>query len=161
MEMCESIKVKAAELFCVIDEIIQNGSSAWITVTGMSMYPFLREDEDSVELSKISYDTVKKCDIVLVRRDCGGYVLHRILKKEKDCFYIIGDAQQWVEGPLKPEQLKARVIRIKREKHIIDCNNMLFKIASRIWMMLIPFRYKIIAAYSSLSHVIRPRSSSD
>ncbi|MEN6316032.1 MAG: S24/S26 family peptidase [Clostridiaceae bacterium] len=153
--MLESVKVKAVELFSVVDEVFQNGGSAWITVTGMSMYPFLREGVDSVELSKTSYDSVKKYDIVLIRRKCGGYVMHRILKKDKECFYIIGDAQQWVEGPLKPEQLKAYVTRIKREKHIISVNNMLFKIASRIWMILIPFRYKIISAYSRLSRFIR------
>lgn len=153
--MCQLKYVKASELFSVVDDIIKQGGHAWVTVTGMSMYPFLRDEKDSVELSGTSFETVKKCDIVLIRRVNGKYVLHRLLKKDKNCFYIIGDAQQCVEGPIKPEQLKACVTKIKREKHIINCNNIFFKVAGRIWLLLIPFRYKIITAYGKLSSIIR------
>lgn len=136
-------QVKAADLFKLVDELLEMENRAWITVTGMSMYPFLRENRDSVELSKTSFENIKRGDIVLIKRDCGAYVLHRVLKKEKNCFYIIGDAQQWVEGPLRPEQLHAAVTRIKRKQRIIDCSNTLLQIAAGIWLLFIPIRYKI------------------
>ncbi|NLK87539.1 MAG: peptidase S24 [Clostridiaceae bacterium] len=142
--MCELKKVRAAELFSLVDEILGNGERAWITVTGMSMYPFLREGRDSIELSSVTYDTVKKGDIVLIRRKTGQYVLHRLLKKERDQFYIIGDAQQWVEGPLNPGQLLAYVTRIKRGKQTIICNNIIHRCAAGIWLALIPYRNKVI-----------------
>ena len=72
----------------------------------MSMYPFLREDKDKVELAMTSFSCIKKGDVVLIKRESGEYVLHRVLKKSMDHFYIVGDAQQWIEGPLLPEQLK-------------------------------------------------------
>lgn len=153
--MHELVKIKSAELFPFIDELLQKDEKVWITVTGNSMYPLLREGIDSVELSKATFETVKKNDIILIKRKNGGYVLHRLLRKEKDCFYMIGDAQQWVEGPLYPEQLKAFVTSIKTRKHTIKCDNMLYKLCVKIWMLLIPFRYKIIKVIGKLGRLLK------
>jgi Peptidase S24-like. len=136
--------VKAAELFGLTDEILAQGGRVWVTVTGNSMYPFLKEVRDSVELSKASFENIKKGDIVLIRRISGAYVLHRVLKKEDNCFYIIGDAQQWIEGPLKPEQLHAIVTRIKRKGQVFANNYPLLKLCVSIWLFVIPFRYRIL-----------------
>lgn len=152
--MCELVSVKAADLFSLVDEILENGEKAWITVTGMSMYPFLREGRDSVELSGVTYDTVKRGDIVLIKRETGHYVLHRLLKKEKDCFFIIGDAQQWVEGPLDPSQLIACVTSIKRGGQIISCDNIILRCAVRTWLALIPYRRKTMQIYYRIRHLV-------
>jgi hypothetical protein len=148
--MHELVKVKAAELFSLVAEILNNGEKAWITVTGMSMYPFLREGKDSVELSSNSYDSVKRGDIVLIKRLTGEYVMHRVMKKDKSSFYIIGDAQQWVEGPLVSHQLIATVARIRRGKHIIDCNNMLLRCLVGLWLLIIPVRKMVMRMYYRL-----------
>lgn len=140
----EVMLIKAAELFSLTNDIFENGGHVWITVTGMSMYPFLKETRDSVELSKGTFSKIKKGDIVLIKRVTDEYVLHRVLKVNIDCFYIIGDAQQWVEGPLMPEQLQAVVTRIKRNKRVIKCNNLLLKLCVFIWFLLIPVRFKIL-----------------
>ncbi|QNU66612.1 S24/S26 family peptidase [Ruminiclostridium herbifermentans] len=139
--MCEVKKIKSAEMFPVIKEILDGGGRAWITVTGMSMYPFLREDEDSVELSSASIDTIKRGDIVLIKRVTGEYILHRVLRTEKDSFYIIGDAQQWVEGPLAPEQLVAVVTAVKRNKHQFTCQSKFWVLLVKIWINVIPLRH--------------------
>jgi Peptidase S24-like. len=144
--------VKAADLFEITKEIIDQGGSAWITVTGMSMYPFFRHERDRVELSKASFEDMKRGDIVLIKRTCGKYVLHRVLKKEKDCFYMIGDAQQWIEGPLKPEQLQAVVKKYERKKRIIDCNNPLLKICVSVWLFIIPIRPMAIKLITFLAY---------
>jgi signal peptidase len=142
--MCEVKKIKSAEMFPVIKEILEGGGRAWITVTGMSMYPFLREDEDSVELSSTSIDTIKRGDIVLIKRVTGEYILHRVLRREKESFYIIGDAQQWIEGPLMPEQLIAVVTAVKRDKHKFTCQNKLWVLLVRIWINVIPLRHLLL-----------------
>lgn len=153
--MLEVKQVKAEDLFALADELFELESRVWITVTGMSMYPFLREGGDSVELAKASFEDLKRGDIILIKRDCGFFVLHRVLKKEKNCFYIVGDAQQWVEGPLRPEQLRAVVTRIKRKQRIINCNNPLLKIVAGIWLLLIPFRNKIFRIVRFIISFIR------
>lgn len=147
--------IKAAELFSLTNDIIEQGGRVWITVTGMSMYPFLKEGRDCVELSKTSFALIKKGDIVLIKRVSGVYVLHRVLKVHNDCFYMIGDAQQWVEGPLMPEQLQAVVTEIKRKGHVISCDNRLLKACVFVWMFLIPVRYKILKLLSLAKLVVK------
>ena len=139
--MREVKKIKSAEMFPVIIEILEGGGRAWITVTGMSMYPFLREDEDCVELSPTSSISIKRGDIVLIKRVTGEYILHRVLKREKESFYIIGDAQQWIEGPLMPEQLIAVVTAVKRNNRQFTCQNKIWKLLVRIWINVIPLRH--------------------
>lgn len=157
--MHELKRVKAAELFPVIEDIIKHENFVWITITGMSMYPFLRDGIDSVELSAASFDKMKKYDIILIKRDDGTYVLHRVLKKEKDCFYMIGDAQQWIEGPLRPDQIVAGVTAIKRKQKVISCENKLYKIAVSLWMLLIPIRHIVFRLYgkfrSLTKHILK------
>ncbi len=135
--------VKAAELFSLTSEILAQDGYAWITVTGMSMYPFLKEVRDSVELSKATFESIKKGDIVLIKRLNGVFVLHRVCKKKKECFYMVGDAQQWIEGPLVPEQILAKVTRIKRKGRIINCKNPILKACVTIWMFVLPIRFTI------------------
>lgn len=156
--MHELKRVKAAELFPVIADIINQEGSAWITVTGMSMYPFLRDGADSVELSGTSFENIRKNDIILIQRDSGVYVLHRVLKKEKDSFFIIGDAQQWIEGPLRPDQIIACVTTIKRKQYIISCENKLYKIAVALWMLLIPCRHIVFKLYGKFRSLTKLRS---
>jgi len=140
-------RLKSREMFPLVKEIIESGKSVRIMVTGMSMYPFLREGIDSVELTKPNYQKLRRGDIVLIVRDNGQYIMHRVLKKEKDCFYIVGDAQQWVEGPLRPDQLFASVTAVWRKEKYIDCSRVWWRMLTGIWMYLLPFRYIIIKSY--------------
>jgi hypothetical protein len=78
--------IKAAELFSLAGDILEQDGRVWITVTGMSMYPFLRGDRDSVELSKAEFPNIKKGDIVLIRRLNHVYVLHRVLRIQENSF---------------------------------------------------------------------------
>lgn len=151
--MCEVKKIKSAEMFPVIKEILEGGGRAWITVTGMSMYPFLREDEDCVELSSASIETIRRGDIVLIQRFTGEYILHRVLRVGKGSFYIIGDAQQWIEGPLLPEQLIAVVTAIKRNKLQFSCHNKLWKLLVRVWINIVPLRHIFLKGIRFLSKV--------
>lgn len=148
-------KVKSAEMFPIIEEILAQGGTSWITVTGSSMYPFLREDMDSVELSKSSLDTIKRGDIVLIKRTTGEYILHRVLRKENNTFYMIGDAQQWIEGPLEPYQLIAVVSSIKRCRHIIKNDNKLMNIAIEFWLRIIPVRHIFIKFFRGIRKLKR------
>jgi len=40
------LRIKSHDMFPAINEILAGNGSVWITVTGSSMYPFLREGED-------------------------------------------------------------------------------------------------------------------
>jgi len=95
------LKVKSSAIFPVITELLDSGQTARITVTGNSMYPFLRAGRDSVELSKASFQEINRGDIVLIKRTNGIYILHRVIKKPKILL--------WLEVP--SNGLKDRCIR--------------------------------------------------
>jgi signal peptidase I len=139
--------IQSNKLFPVIQDLLKSGMGTKITVTGMSMYPFLRENIDSVELSASSFDSIHYGDIVLILRQSGEYVLHRVVRKKENLFYMIGDAQQWTEGPLHPKQLIAVVTSVWRKDKRIECSNFWWRTLSLVWLKLIPFRYFLIRAY--------------
>lgn len=147
--------VKAAELFPIVSEILENEGKAWITVTGMSMYPFLREGQDKVELSKITFKQVKMGDIVLIKRNNGYYVLHRICRIKGDCFFIVGDAQKIIEGPLEPGQLCAKVTAFSRNGKIIYTENVILKLLVALWFLVMPARTFIINLYLKLAWLLK------
>ncbi len=152
--MGEIRKVKAASLFPLISELFEHGQNSRIAVSGGSMYPFLRDRIDSVEFAKGSFDQLARGDIVLIQRTDGCYVLHRTYKKKKDCFFMVGDAQQWIEGPLYPEQLLAVVTVIWRKDKRIACSNMWWRLLSGLWLYLRPFRYSILKVYRRIRKLL-------
>lgn len=151
--MCETLKVKAGEIFPVVLELIQMGSKVRITVTGMSMYPFLREERDCVELVGTNFKAVEKGDIVLVRRVTGEYVLHRVQRKKANTFFMIGDAQSWIEGPVFPEQLLAKAGSVRRNGRDISCDQPVFKLLALAWLNIIPVRRYILRVIRILGNI--------
>ncbi len=150
------IKAKSAEIFPVVQEILQNENSrVSIIVTGSSMHPFLREGIDSVDLMKPDFDRLKKLDIVLIKRNNGVYVLHRVCRKVSDRFYMVGDNQVYVEGPLYPEQLIAVVSSVKKNGRSIPSRSYRLMIPAGIWMFLLPVRRFIFKAYSIAGQILR------
>lgn len=52
------------------------------------------------------------------RRANGQYVMHRVLRAEKSgALYLVGDAQQEVEGPIAPQQVFAVVTEVCRKEN--------------------------------------------
>lgn len=153
--MCEIRKVKAVSLFPLISELFEHGQSSRIAVSGGSMYPFLRNGIDSVEFTKVGFEQLALGDIVLIQRTDGCYVMHRICRKKKDCFFMVGDAQQWIEGPLYPEQLLAVVTAIWRKDKRIACSNMWWLLLSGLWLYLRPFRYSILKVYRKIRRLLK------
>jgi len=149
--MVNNIKrVKSKELIPAIENMLAKGTIIKLTVTGNSMYPFLREGIDSVELSPARFNNLRRGDIALARRDDGQYVLHRIFRKRGNSLFLLGDAQQLVEGPLLSEQVIAVVISVWRKDKVRDCSSLGWRVLSALWMRLRPFRTYIIYIYITL-----------
>jgi len=146
--MSKVITAKANEVFRIMDQIFDYEKTSWVVVTGMSMFPFLREDIDMVEMARTKLINIKKGDIVLVQRQNGEFVLHRVCKKNTCNIFLVGDAQQWIEGPIFEDQLKAVVVSIKRNNKVISCNNFFLKFLIFLWMTVRPIRYKLFKVYT-------------
>ena len=148
MNFYNKMMLKSEQMFSLAEEVFERGHNVKIIVTGNSMYPFMRSRRDSVELKKRPFDEVKKSDIVLARRDDGAYILHRVVRKGSDFFYMIGDAQDYLDGPYRADQFIARVEKIFRDDRVIICDDSwLYRMFSRIWMCMRPIRVFIVRTY--------------
>ncbi len=138
--------IKMSELSCLIGELLEKDNMVRVTVTGNSMYPFLRHGIDSVLLAKRSA-LPKKGDIALIRRADGNYVLHRIMKIKGGSFFIMGDSQDRPEGPLDMGQIAAVVAKVYRKGREISCTSLSWRMLSLIWTAAVPLRRSIIRGY--------------
>ncbi len=146
--------VKTKVMFPLIKEILSRKGSVRITVTGMSMYPFLRQNIDSVELSPADFEHICRGDIVLTVRNNGQYILHRVHRKERDVFYMVGDAQHQIEGPLRPHQLAAVVTAVWRREKRIQCLDLRWRVLSALWLNTLPFRAFVMKSYGYLRRIM-------
>jgi len=149
--------IPAEKLFPLIEELLRGGQDVVISARGNSMYPLIRNDKDSVKLTAATYGVIKKGDVALIRRDDGAYVIHRVCKKTPVSFYMVGDRQRVIEGPLRPDQLIALVDEIRRGGRTIRRDSLLWTLFAHIWLILRPFRRQMLAALSAVRAVTKPR----
>lgn len=142
-------------MFPLVLEILEQGQNVRILVIGHSMYPFLRDGIDHVELAKTSFEALNRGDIVMIRRTNGSYIMHRVYRKDKECFYMVGDAQQWIEGPLFPIQIVAVVTAVLRKENYISCSSWLWRFTSGLWLLLRPSRYFLLRVFGKMKRVLQ------
>lgn len=149
--LCNIKYSKFKNIYPVINEILEMGYGTRITVTGSSMHPFLRDNIDSVELYALDNNSIGRGDIILILRDSGEYILHRVLFKKNNYFYIAGDSQCWTEGPIRENQVIGIVNTIWRRDKKIQCSNLMWRTISILWVYTFPFRRFILSAYRFIS----------
>ena len=148
---------QAVQTAAFVDELLQQGLSVRIRVTGKSMKPFLR-DKDMVTLEKTSSGQLRPGDMIFFRSDGDCPVLHRIVakkqKKNRCFFYIMGDALTTLEGPVYEDQIMGRVCYVERKglKGIkyMNINRMSYRMKSVLTAFFILFRYRLIKSVSGL-----------
>ena len=128
------------DLSPIIEECVENGMDVNFTVKGYSMYPLLVDLRDSVVLTKADKRNLKKFDIPLYIRPDGSYVLHRIIKVNKNSYDITGDAQKVIEEGVACESVIAVVKAFDRNGHKFDTNNRLYRLYVSVWYLLMPIR---------------------
>lgn len=133
------LKIDTIEYISNIKELIEDGQDVAITVSGWSMTPFLRNQRDRVLLRKPT-DALKVDDIVFYQRKSGMYVLHRIYKVKNDGYYMMGDSQVEVEGPIGADAVFAIVTEIERNGRWISAESFAWKFFSSLWRILYPLR---------------------
>lgn len=107
---------------------------------GYSMYPLIVPGRDEVVVEYTDPAVLKRGDIVLFRREGSILVLHRICRRQGDDFYMVGDNQKVVEGPIKSSQIRGKVTVIIRKGRAIPVNHLLYRLCSHAWLLFRPFR---------------------
>lgn len=115
-----------------------------ISPKGTSMCPLLLGNRDEIYVVPATFP-LKRGDLALFLRENGIYVIHRIFKvvkvKNSTQYFMLGDNQTEIEGPIEESQIHGIAISLKRKGKIIDCKrNGFYKVYSALWLILRPFR---------------------
>ena len=144
-------RVSNESLFALARELFSMGKKIKFVVAGNSMYPFIRHNRDMVTLAETSFDDIKVCDIVLTYDEQREkYILHRVVRKNADSYYMVGDAYTQLEGPYSPDALIGVVTEICRVSW--DGNEKLiagsfYRLLAWFWLFVRHFRPVIFKLY--------------
>lgn len=136
----------------VLRELVEDGNSVSLNVSGMSMFPFLEHERDTVYFEAPKRN-LRRGDIVFYQRSNGQYVMHRIYKVKGDEYYIVGDAQRVIEEPVQKDQIFAIVTQVKRNGRILMPSSMTWKFFERVWINLLPYRGVLMLPYRAVRKV--------
>ncbi len=126
---------------------VADGGSFLLTVTGGSMVPALLHERSQVEL--IAPGQIAPGQIVLVQRDNGSLVLHRVVKQDGDSLTINGDAQSWQETA-RVSQVLAKVSRICRKGKWYEAGTLADKAYCKLWGVTRSLRPGLFKMYSKI-----------
>ena len=139
-------KVDTFEYVSVLKELVEEGREVSMLISGSSMSPFLCHGRDQVYF-KAPDRPLRVGDMVFFQRRSGQYVLHRICKVKDGGYYIVGDAQTAIEGPVSREQIFALVTRVRRKGRILAPGDFWWEFFARVWVRFIPLRPLLVKVY--------------
>ena len=124
----------------VLCELLAQGKEVSLTITGNSMAPFMAHGRDEIMISPPD-GCWKKGDMGFFRRINGQYVMHRVCRVDDagNCFFV-GDAQQSIEGPVRPEQIFGKITKVKRKGKWIGPGDFWWEFFEHVWINIIPLR---------------------
>ena len=139
----------------VLMDLIRQGESACLTVTGNSMAPFLIHGRDQVSLCRPE-GALRRGDIAFFQRESGEYIMHRICRVDgAGNYFLVGDGQQYIEGPVPPKQVFAVVTQVCRKGRWIEPGDFWWKFFAGAWLRLLPLRPAIRRLYGVYVRVFR------
>ena len=147
-------EVDTAAYLDVMKELVQEGRSVSIIVSGNSMSPFLIHRRDRVFFEKPNRP-LRRGDIVFYQREGGRYIMHRIWKVKKEGYYIVGDAQTEIEGPVKPEQIFALITKCERKGKMITSGSFWWEFFEKVWIRMVPVRPLVRGVYTWMTSFFR------
>lgn len=147
--------VSLAELYPLMREILDGGGDFTLTVTGTSMFPFILGGRDRVTLSPLT-GRLKKNDLPLYRRVDGAFVLHRVVRVEKDGTYTMCGDHQWNrERGIRQEQLVALATAYVRKGKKLTNKNVLYRVYRTVWTWLLNVRpafFRLLDLHSAVKY---------
>lgn len=146
--------VDTNEYMAVLQGLISEGREVGLLISGDSMAPFLVHGRDYIYF-KTPDRELKKGDMVFYRRTSGQYIMHRILDIKPEGYYIIGDNQVMVEGPLDRSQIFAIVTKVKRNGQLIGPDSLIWKFYEKVWIRMIPVRRIISRVCRKLKRTVK------
>ncbi|MCD7717018.1 MAG: S24/S26 family peptidase [Lachnospiraceae bacterium] len=146
-----------------IEQLLAEGRSIQIKPQGTSMFPLFLEGRDEAVIAPLTESgraSLRCGDVVLYRRDHGILVLHRISRCTSKGFYLVGDHQSELEGPIRGDQIRGILTGFIRSGKYCSVRHPVYILASRCWLVLRPLRPGILWFLHWVKDYFR-KSSSD
>ena len=129
-----------ADAIDIIEEILAGGGEFRIYPKGTSMLPLIVQGRDSVVLRRRNGQPAKKHDIAFYRRDNGQFVLHRVMKVQKDgSFVMCGDNQTELEFGVRKDQIIGYVSCLYKGEKVRSMRSLSYRVYLTFYCWL-PFR---------------------
>ncbi|MCC8129086.1 MAG: S24/S26 family peptidase [Clostridiales bacterium] len=142
--------VDTGEYVSMLRELTEQGREVGMVVSGNSMSPFIVHRRDSIFFKKPDR-ALRRGDFVFYQRSSGQYVCHRIYKIKPEGYYMVGDAQTEIEGPIQREQIFGLVTRVTRKGKSLAPGDFWWEFFEKVWVRVVPFRRRILKLYSHFS----------
>lgn len=123
-----------------VEELLAAGKTIQLKPMGYSMYPLFVPERDEAIIAPLGDRLPKRGNVVLYRRDGGILVLHRIWRRRGDAFYMVGDNQTEIEGPLRRNQIKGILVGVVRKGKYFSADNLVYRAVAGLWLCLRPLR---------------------
>ena len=81
--------------------------------------------------------------------------MHRVWKVKDNQYYMVGDAQTQIEGPLEREQIFAIITKVKRKDKWIGPGDFWWEFFEKIWIRIVPMRRFLVRVYGVICKVKR------
>ena len=143
----EKKTINTREYVGLLKQLVEEGETVSMRIVGSSMSPFLIHDRDLITF-KAPERELKKGDMVFFQRESGQYVMHRIYAVKPDGYYMVGDAQAEIEGPISREQIFAVIIKVRRKDKWMEPGDFWWDFFERVWINIIPVRKAVVVFYS-------------
>lgn len=142
------------EIVDIMREKLDSGGTVTFTPRGNSMYPMLRDGEDTVVLAKPK-GRLHLFDLPLyVRRD-GAYVMHRVVNFDPDGSYVMcGDNQFVKEHGVKDEDIIAVVTAFYRKGKPYTTKSLSYRLYLNVWYYTRFFRHCFAAGKSRTTRLL-------
>lgn len=148
--------VSIDDIVPLMKEQINREGCVRFTPKGNSMLPTLRNNKDSVTLEKPKFP-LKKYDIAFYLRDNGQYVLHRVVRIEKNGTYVMrGDNQFSDEKGLREDQVIGVVKNFTRKGKEYTQSELSYKMYCAIWCKTVTGR-KVLRKLRRIAGKIKRR----
>lgn len=127
-----------------IKTLIDEGRTVEFPVRGWSMRIFVEHERDKAILKKVAPEDLKEGDVVLARIEAEKetYVLHRIIKIDKDTLTLMGDGNiASTETSHKKDVIAIATGFIRKNKQKPDyVTSRKWRLYSKVWVALCPIR---------------------
>ncbi len=149
LEKPERETVDTREYVSMLRELTEQGREVSMVIAGNSMRPFLTHQRDSIVFKKPDRE-LRRGDIVFYERATGQFVCHRICRIRPEGYYLLGDAQTEIEGPIEREQIFGLITGVTRKGKRLSPGDLRWDFFEKVWIRIIPLRRPLVCLYAAV-----------